>query len=113
SAQISASVKQYRRDELRRVVQVTITNRGTTPIAVEQIGLKAQGYVPTPPAAGGASIQPGDRVDLPVQLGAGKCGDSGTTPAATPSAGPVVVTARVRPAAGSAAEDVELVLPRV
>jgi hypothetical protein len=85
---LSVHLTQYREDEARRIVQVTVTNQADTGVRVQDLRLDAAGYAPTATTRRETDITPGARVDLPVSLGPARCG--------TPSGvGDATVLARV------------------
>lgn len=98
-------VRQYRRDQVLRQVQLTVTNRSGGPLEVLSVALEAPGYAAMAPTPKDAEIAPDARVDLPVVLGEARCAE-GTAQ----SAGQAVVLARVRAEDGTE-RDVEVVLP--
>lgn len=99
---LEVTLTQYRSDQARRVVQVKLGNAGAEPVRVEQAQLDAPGFEPVAASAKDTVLEPGDRVDLPVPYGAGRCQDA-------PAAPPSVVT-RVRVADGPV-QEVRLTLP--
>ncbi|TAL25391.1 MAG: hypothetical protein EPN99_01670 [Frankiales bacterium] len=74
-AELSASVRQYRSDAPLRMLSVTTTNSGDSPLVVERVQLLARGFVAVPSAPVDVVLPPGDRVDVPVAYGAARCGD--------------------------------------
>ena len=74
SAELSATVRQYRSDVPLRMLSVTTTNRGDTTVVVEQVQLLARGFVAMSSAPVDVVLRPGDRVDVPVGYGEARCG---------------------------------------
>ncbi len=73
-AELSATVRQYRSDVPLRMLSVTTTNSGDSPVVVERVQLLARGFVAVPSAPVDVLLQPGDRVDVPVAYGQARCG---------------------------------------
>lgn len=73
-AELSATVRQYRSDVPLRMLSVTTTNLGDSPVVVERVQLLARGFVSLPSAGVDVVLRPGDRVDVPVAYGGARCG---------------------------------------
>ena len=73
-AELSATVRQYRSDVPLRMLSVTTTNRGDSPVVVERVQLLARGFVALPSAPVDVLLRPGERVDVPVGYGEARCG---------------------------------------
>ena len=76
--ELSATVRQYRSDVPLRMLSVTTTNRGDSPVVVERVQLLARGFVAVPSRTVDVVLQPGERVDVPAAYGRARCG--GTLP---------------------------------
>jgi hypothetical protein len=101
---LAATLKQYRADQARRVVQVGVANEGTEPVRIEQLRLDARGFAPIDPTPKDTELEPGRRVDLPITFGEARCGDGPPY-----SAGAATVPMRVAVGDGPA-QDVRLEL---
>lgn len=80
TASVTAELGQYREDEVRRTIQVSVTNRGTSPVVVDRVGLTVPGFAMPGPVTVSATIAPGSTVDLPTTYGEPRC--AGPSPAA-------------------------------
>ncbi len=96
---LAATLKQYRVDQARRVVQVSVTNEGAAPVRIEQLRLDAPGFAPMDPTPKDTDLEPGRRVDLPITFGEARCGDGPPY-----SAGAATVPMRVTVGDGPAQE---------
>lgn len=72
---LQVTLRQYRRDEARRYVQVTVTNLGPRAVDVLEVRLDATGFASLEPTAKDAVLLPDRRVDLPVPYGETRCRD--------------------------------------
>lgn len=72
---LQVTLRQYRRDEARRFVQVTVTNLGPRAVDVLEVRLDATGFASLEPTVKDAVLLPGRRVDLPVPYGETRCRD--------------------------------------
>lgn len=84
---LSVTLKQYRADAARDVLQVTLGNTGPGTVAVRSLALGAPELVPVPPTPRADTLVTGNRYDLAVGYGGIRCG------AAPP--GPTEVVAEV------------------
>lgn len=75
---VTAGFKQYRRDAARRLVQVSITNTGTSPLQVDAVRLDTSAYGPAGEARPDAQLRPGETTDFPVPYGPARCEDGAT-----------------------------------
>lgn len=82
TAELSATVLQYRSDEARGVVQVKVSNDGEVPVRIASVTLDAPGFATVERAEPDAELAPGRRVDLPVAYGDVRC-DAGGVGAGT------------------------------
>ena len=75
SLPLSAELRRHRSDEGHRIIQVTMTNAGTTPVIVHELALDAPGFTTLPPTPKGSTVRPGIPVDLPIPYGTTDCTD--------------------------------------
>jgi hypothetical protein len=97
--QLAATLKQYRADQARRVVQVSVANEGAEPVLIDQLQLDAPGFAPIEPTPKDTLLEPGRRVDLPITFGEPRCEDGPPY-----SAGAATVPMRVAVGDGPAQE---------
>lgn len=71
---LSATVVQYRRDQERDVLQVKVTNGGTSPVKVGRVSLDSGAFRAPVVEEKDATIAAGVSVDLTLPLGAAACG---------------------------------------
>lgn len=93
---LDAAVGQYRADEPRRTIQITVTNRDLRPVVVEQVQLVSPD-LGTAPARADATLRPGQDVAIRSGYQEVRCAERGG--AAEPH-----VVAVVRPEGGTTAE---------
>jgi hypothetical protein len=72
--ELSATLEQWRADEVARVVQLAVGNRSGAAVQVDRLQLVTPGFEPVPVAVVDHRVPVGPRVDLPVRYGAARCG---------------------------------------
>ena len=102
---LTAEVKQNRRDEIKRGLQVSLTNAGPGAVTVEAVQLQTPALGRTAPSDRETDLSPGQRVNVATTYGEVHCGKAGEA-----SAGPVTVLMRARVGAADWAP-VRLALP--
>ena len=70
---LAAEVQQYRGDIAKRLVAVTVENRGSRGVLVRDVDLEAAGFGGGPPTEVGVQVPAGSRVDLRVPYGEVEC----------------------------------------
>lgn len=77
--QLSAVAFRLREDEaVGGRFQVKVTNEGSSPVRITEVGLATDALEPAPPTPRSTDLAPGQRVDLPVSHGAAVCTQDAT-----------------------------------
>lgn len=75
---VTATLEQYRADEVAHVLQVQVTNRGDRRVRLSGVQLVWPGLTTVAPGTSAVLVSPGQTVDLPVDYGTARC--TGTMP---------------------------------
>ena len=72
-AALSATVKQYREDEIAGRLQVSLTNQGARTAVVASVRLESADFAPAEASRPQLHLAPGQRTDVPVAYGSIRC----------------------------------------
>lgn len=72
---LTATLEQYREDEIGGLISVQATNRSSSVVRFENLRLEWSGLTSEEPYLRSTQISPGATLDLPVRQGDARCGD--------------------------------------
>jgi hypothetical protein len=70
---LGATLERYREDDVPNRIQIQVASRASTQVTLTELRLVSPAFTVLAPAATSHVVGPGQRVDLPVQLGQAQC----------------------------------------
>lgn len=98
---VTASLQQYREDEVMGVLQVSVTNTSAAAVRIDHVEVRWPGFAGTPSADPGYELAPGATVDLPVPVVPAQCRRQDASTGSVPSAPGAPAQAGIRLADGT------------